>query len=92
MNFIKAINNYENYNYIYKSLNTLVLYKSNFTILLRPFKIVIIIFSLNILLEKKAISRTKENKIIIIKKSLTLKNKMFKDNSKYFKYFLKVAY
>ncbi|TEA09865.1 hypothetical protein C8034_v011699 [Colletotrichum sidae] len=60
INFIKVINNYKNYNYFYKSLKELVLYKSNFTTLSNPFTITIIIFSFNILLEDKAISRTKK--------------------------------
>ncbi|TDZ27486.1 hypothetical protein C8034_v010549 [Colletotrichum sidae] len=92
INFIKIINNYKNYNYFYKSLKRLVLYKSNFIILPSLFKITIVIFSFNILLEDKAISRTKKNKIKIIKKNLASKSRIFKDNSKYFKYILEVAY
>ncbi|TDZ27276.1 hypothetical protein C8034_v011115, partial [Colletotrichum sidae] len=45
INLIKVINNYKNYNYSYKSLKKLALYKSNFTILSNSFRIVIIIFS-----------------------------------------------
>ncbi|TDZ78951.1 hypothetical protein C8034_v004372 [Colletotrichum sidae] len=57
INFIKIIYNYKNYNYFYKNLKELVLYKSNFIIFFSPFKIAITIFSFNILLEDKAISR-----------------------------------
>ncbi|TEA18573.1 hypothetical protein C8034_v010166 [Colletotrichum sidae] len=92
INFIKIINNYKNNNYFYKSLKELVLYKNDFTILSSFLKIIIFIFSFNILLEDKAISRTKNNKIKIIKKNLVFKSKMFKDNSKYFEYILEVAY
>ncbi|TDZ27083.1 hypothetical protein C8034_v000627, partial [Colletotrichum sidae] len=92
INFIKVINNYKNYNYFYKDLKQLALYKNNFTTFSRPFKIVIIIFNFNILLEDKAISRAKKNKVKVIKKNLTSKSRMFKDNSKYFKYILEVAY
>ncbi|TDZ54708.1 hypothetical protein C8034_v005924 [Colletotrichum sidae] len=60
INLIKVVNNYKNYNYFYKSLKGLVLYKSNFTILPSSFKIVIIIFNFNILFEDKAISRAKK--------------------------------
>ncbi|TDZ46065.1 hypothetical protein C8034_v006560 [Colletotrichum sidae] len=91
INLIKVINNYKNYNYLYKSLKGLVLYKSNFTIFSSFFKIVIAIFNFNILLEDKAISRTKK-KIKVIKKNLVFKSRVFKDNSKYFKYILEVAY
>ncbi|TDZ27271.1 hypothetical protein C8034_v011696 [Colletotrichum sidae] len=92
INLIKIMNNYKNYNYFYKSLKGLALYKSNFTTFSNPFKITIVIFSLNILLENKAINRTKKNKIKKIKKNLTPKSRIFKDNSKYFKYILEVAY
>ncbi|TEA03277.1 hypothetical protein C8034_v001558 [Colletotrichum sidae] len=92
INFIKVINNYKNYNYFYKDLKKLVLYKNNFTILSSFLKIAIIIFSFNILLKDEAISRTKKNKIKIIKKNLVFKNRVFKDNSEYFKYILEVAY
>ncbi|TDZ54002.1 hypothetical protein C8034_v006043 [Colletotrichum sidae] len=92
INLIKVINNYKNYNYLYKNLKELVLYKSNFTILSSLLKIIITIFNFNISLEDKAISRTKNNKIKIIKKNLILKSRIFKDNSKYFKYILEVAY
>ncbi|TDZ86941.1 hypothetical protein C8034_v003769 [Colletotrichum sidae] len=60
INLIKVINNYKNYNYFYKSLKKLVLYKSDFMILSSLFKVAIIIFSFNILLEDEAISRTKK--------------------------------
>ncbi|TDZ74743.1 hypothetical protein C8034_v004819 [Colletotrichum sidae] len=92
INLIRVINNYKNYNYFYKNLKRLTIYKSNFTILSSSFKVIIIIFNLNILLEDKAISRTKKNKIKIIKKNLIPKSKVFKDNSKYFKYILEVVY
>ncbi|TEA10113.1 hypothetical protein C8034_v010607 [Colletotrichum sidae] len=58
INIIKVINNYKNYNYFYKSLKELALYNSNFTSLSNLFKIVIIIFSFNILLKDEAIYRT----------------------------------
>ncbi|TDZ41150.1 hypothetical protein C8034_v006822 [Colletotrichum sidae] len=51
IDFIKAVNNDKNYNYFYKSLKKLVLYKSNFTTFSSLFKVVIIIFNFNILLE-----------------------------------------
>ncbi|TDZ73296.1 hypothetical protein C8034_v004974 [Colletotrichum sidae] len=89
INLIKIVNNY---NYFYKNLKRLVLYKNNFIILSSFFKVVITIFSFNILLEEKAISRAKKNKIKIIKKNLVFKSRMFKDNSEYFKYILEVAY
>ncbi|TEA06071.1 hypothetical protein C8034_v001150 [Colletotrichum sidae] len=92
INFIKVVNNYKNYNYFDKSLKGLVLYKDNFTTLSSPFKIAIITFNFNILLEDKAISKAKENKIKVIKKNLVFKSRMFKDNSKYFKYILEVVY
>ncbi|TDZ28102.1 hypothetical protein C8035_v001993 [Colletotrichum spinosum] len=57
INVIKTINNYKNYSYFYKRLKKLVLYKGNFTTLSSPLKVVITIFSFNILLEDKAISR-----------------------------------
>ncbi|TDZ28076.1 hypothetical protein C8035_v002407 [Colletotrichum spinosum] len=91
IDFIKIINNYKNYNYFYKSLKELVLYKGNFTTLSSSFKIIIAIFSFNILLEDKAISRIKKNKIKVIKKNLVPKSRIFKNNSKYFKYILEVA-
>ncbi|TDZ38865.1 hypothetical protein C8034_v006973 [Colletotrichum sidae] len=56
------INNYKNYNYFYKNLKGLVLYKSNFTTLSNPLKITIVIFNFNILLEDKAISRARKIK------------------------------
>ncbi|TEA10040.1 hypothetical protein C8034_v010966 [Colletotrichum sidae] len=90
INFIKIINNYTNYNYFYKNLKKLVLYKSNFIILSSPFKIAIVIFNFNILLEDKAISRIKK-KIKVIKKNLALKSRVFKDNSKHFKCILEVV-
>ncbi|TEA10634.1 hypothetical protein C8034_v009286 [Colletotrichum sidae] len=60
MNFRKVINNYKNYNYFCKILKGLVLYKSDFITFFSPFKIVIVIFSLNILLEDEPISRAKK--------------------------------
>ncbi|TEA10527.1 hypothetical protein C8034_v009565 [Colletotrichum sidae] len=60
---MKVINNYKNYNYFYKNLKRLVLYKGDFTTLSSPFKVVITIFSFNILLEDKAISRVKKIKL-----------------------------
>ncbi|TEA10813.1 hypothetical protein C8034_v008535 [Colletotrichum sidae] len=47
INLIKVVNNYKNYNYFYKSLKGLVLYKSNFTTLFSFFKIAITIFNFN---------------------------------------------
>ncbi|TDZ27487.1 hypothetical protein C8034_v010550 [Colletotrichum sidae] len=61
INLIKVVNNYKNYNYLYKGLKELVLYKGNFTTLSSPFKIAITIFSFNISLEDEAISRAKKN-------------------------------
>ncbi|TDZ29544.1 hypothetical protein C8034_v008069 [Colletotrichum sidae] len=92
INLIKIINNYKNYNYFYKSLKKLVLYKGNFTILPSLLKVVIVIFSLNRLLEDKAVSKPKKFKIKVIKNNLIPKSKVFKDKSKYFKYILEVAY
>ncbi|TEA03276.1 hypothetical protein C8034_v001670 [Colletotrichum sidae] len=92
INLIKVINNYKNYNYFYKSLKELTLYKGDFTTLSNPFKIAIVIFSFNILLEDKIIGRVKKNKIKVIKKNLAPKSRVFKNNSKYFKYILEVAY
>ncbi|TDZ28681.1 hypothetical protein C8035_v010013 [Colletotrichum spinosum] len=57
---MKFIDNYKNYNYFYKDLKKLVLYKSDFIILSNLFRIIIIIFNFNILLEDKAISKTKK--------------------------------
>ncbi|TDZ29554.1 hypothetical protein C8035_v005015 [Colletotrichum spinosum] len=91
INLIKVVNNYRNYNYFYKSLKRLVLYKSDFTTLASFYKIIIIIFSFNVLLEDEAISRTKK-KTKVIKKNLVPKTRIFKDNSKYFKFMLEVAY
>ncbi|TEA02000.1 hypothetical protein C8034_v002105 [Colletotrichum sidae] len=62
IDFIKVINKNKNYNYFYKSLKKQVLYKSDFTILLSFFQVLITIFSLSILLEDKAISKTKNTK------------------------------
>ncbi|TDZ27594.1 hypothetical protein C8035_v005183 [Colletotrichum spinosum] len=92
INFIKVINNYKNYNYFYKNLKELILHRGNFTILSSFLKVIIVIFSLNILLEDKAISRTKKDKIKVIRKNLMPKNRVFTNNSKYFKYILEVAY
>ncbi|TDZ99538.1 hypothetical protein C8034_v003120 [Colletotrichum sidae] len=91
INYIKVVNNYKNYNYFYKNLKELALYKNDFTTLSNLFKIAIIIFNLKILLEDKAISRAKRNKIKVIKKNLMFKSRMFKNNPKYFKYILEVA-
>ncbi|TEA01999.1 hypothetical protein C8034_v002346 [Colletotrichum sidae] len=63
INLIKVINNYKNYNYFYKSLKGLVLYKSNFTTFSSPLKIAIAIFNFNILLEDEVISRAKKTKL-----------------------------
>ncbi|TEA11941.1 hypothetical protein C8034_v007148 [Colletotrichum sidae] len=63
IDFIKVVNNYKNYNYFYKGLKGLVLYKSDFTISSSFLKIVIIIFDFNILLEDKVISRVKKIKL-----------------------------
>ncbi|TDZ28071.1 hypothetical protein C8035_v002468 [Colletotrichum spinosum] len=60
INLIKAIHNYKNYNYFYKGLKGLVLYKSDFIILSSLFRIAIVIFSFNILLEDKAVGRAKK--------------------------------
>ncbi|TDZ58365.1 hypothetical protein C8034_v005789 [Colletotrichum sidae] len=92
INLIKTINNYKDYNYFYKNLNKLVLYKSNFTTFSSILKITIIKFNLKILLINKAISITNKYKIERIKKNLVFKNRIFSDNCKYFKYILEVAY
>ncbi|TEA09974.1 hypothetical protein C8034_v011061 [Colletotrichum sidae] len=91
INLIKVVNNYKKYNYFYKSLKGLVLYKSNFTILPSLLKITIVIFNLNILLEDESISRTKKNKVKVIRKNFVFKSRIFKDNSKYFEYILEVT-
>ncbi|TDZ29699.1 hypothetical protein C8035_v004829 [Colletotrichum spinosum] len=91
INLIKVINKYKNYNYFYKSLKELALYKNNFTTLSSSLKVTIVIFSFNILLKDKTINRIKENKIKIIKRNLVPKSKIFKTNSKYFKYIFEVA-
>ncbi|TDZ29237.1 hypothetical protein C8035_v006505 [Colletotrichum spinosum] len=57
IDLIKAVNNYKNYNNCYKGLKGLALYKSDFTTPLSLFKVTIAIFSFNMLLEEKAISR-----------------------------------
>ncbi|TEA10029.1 hypothetical protein C8034_v010761 [Colletotrichum sidae] len=54
------MNNYKNYNYFYKDLKELALYKINFTTFSNLFRITIIIFNFNILLEDKVISRAKK--------------------------------
>ncbi|TEA10804.1 hypothetical protein C8034_v008455 [Colletotrichum sidae] len=92
INLKKIINNYKNYNYFYKSLKGLALYKGDFTTLSSLFKILIAIFNFNILLKNKAINRAKKNKIEVIKKNLTFKSRVFKNNSKYFEYSIEVAY
>ncbi|TDZ28666.1 hypothetical protein C8035_v010639 [Colletotrichum spinosum] len=73
ISLIKAIDNYEDYNYFYKGLNELVLYKSNFTIFPNFLKIVIVKFNFEILLINKAIRLAKKRKIKGIKKNLTLR-------------------
>ncbi|TDZ28052.1 hypothetical protein C8035_v002870 [Colletotrichum spinosum] len=60
INLIIIINNYKNYNYFYKRLKELALYKSDFTTISNPFKIAKIIFCFDILLEDKAISEIKK--------------------------------
>ncbi|TDZ91750.1 hypothetical protein C8034_v003410 [Colletotrichum sidae] len=80
INLIKVINNYKNYNYFYKGLKGLALYKDDFIILSSPLKVIIATFSLNILLEDKVVSRVKKNKIKVIKKNLASKSRMFKNN------------
>ncbi|TDZ28680.1 hypothetical protein C8035_v010145 [Colletotrichum spinosum] len=92
INLIKVINNYNNYNYLYKSLKGLVSYKGNFTTLFSFLKVIIVIFGLNILLSNKAISGIKKKRIKVMKKNLIPKRKIFKENSKYFKYILEVTY
>ncbi|TDZ28253.1 hypothetical protein C8035_v000787 [Colletotrichum spinosum] len=49
INFIKIINNYKNYNYFYKNLKGLVLYKGDFIILSSLLKVAVVIFSFNII-------------------------------------------
>ncbi|TDZ28648.1 hypothetical protein C8035_v010355 [Colletotrichum spinosum] len=63
INLIKVINNYKRYNYFYKSLKRLILYKGDFTTLSNLFKIAIAIYNLNILSEAKAISKAKEKQL-----------------------------
>ncbi|TDZ31304.1 hypothetical protein C8034_v007708 [Colletotrichum sidae] len=82
INLIKTINNYKDYNYFYKNLNKLVLYKNNFTTLSSSFKITITKFNLKILLVDKAISIAKKNKIKRIKKNLVSKSRIFSNNPK----------
>ncbi|TDZ28672.1 hypothetical protein C8035_v010292 [Colletotrichum spinosum] len=53
------MNNHKNYNYFCKGLKELILYESKYIIFPSLLKKAIIIFSFNILLEDKAISRTK---------------------------------
>ncbi|TDZ27484.1 hypothetical protein C8035_v006513 [Colletotrichum spinosum] len=53
INLIKTINNYKDYKYFYKTLNKLVLYKSNFTTLSSLLKIAIVKSNLKILLVGK---------------------------------------
>ncbi|TDZ67898.1 hypothetical protein C8034_v005132 [Colletotrichum sidae] len=60
---IKVVDNYKNYNYLYKNLEKLALYKDDFTTLSSLFKIAIAIFSLNILLEDEAVSKLKKIKL-----------------------------
>ncbi|TDZ27604.1 hypothetical protein CTRI78_v012234 [Colletotrichum trifolii] len=75
IDFIKIINNYKNYNYLYKGLKRPGLCERKFTTFSSLLNIAIVIFSLNILLETKAISRT--FKIIKqIKKNLVFKSRI----------------
>ncbi|TEA10803.1 hypothetical protein C8034_v008360 [Colletotrichum sidae] len=67
---MKVVNNYKDYNYFYKSLKGLILYKSNFTTLPNILKGIIAICSLNIVLEDKTMSRVRKE-IKVIKKNLT---------------------
>ncbi|TEA10777.1 hypothetical protein C8034_v008793 [Colletotrichum sidae] len=90
INLIKVVDNYKNYNYFYKNPKRLVLYKGNFITFFSLLKTALAIFSLNILLEDKATSRTKR-KLLVVKKNLMSKSKVFKDNAKYLKYILEVA-
>ncbi|TDZ78944.1 hypothetical protein C8034_v004146 [Colletotrichum sidae] len=76
--------NYKNYNYFYKSLKGLILYKNSYTTFSSFLKIIITISSVYILLRDKTISRTKKNNIKVIKKNLAPKSKVFKDNFEYF--------
>ncbi|TEA05988.1 hypothetical protein C8034_v001467 [Colletotrichum sidae] len=85
INLIKTINNYKDYSYFYKSLNKLILYKSNFIILSNLLKKTIVKFNFKILLIDKVISIAKKYKIERIKKNLILKSRVFSNNSKYFK-------
>ncbi|TDZ82282.1 hypothetical protein C8034_v004029 [Colletotrichum sidae] len=63
INLIRIINNYKDYSYFYKSLNKLILYKSNFTTFPSFLKIIIIKFSFEILLVDKAISIAKSMRL-----------------------------
>ncbi|TEA10112.1 hypothetical protein C8034_v010606 [Colletotrichum sidae] len=92
IDFIKAINNYKNYSYLYKALNKLVLYKSNFTIFSSFLKIAIVKFNFKILLVDRTMSIIKKYKIKEIKKNLASKDRIFSNNSKYSKYILEVIY
>ncbi|TDZ73472.1 hypothetical protein C8034_v004993 [Colletotrichum sidae] len=92
INLIETINNYKDYNYFYKGLNKLVLYKSNFTTFSSFLKIVIVKFNFKILLIDKAISIAKKYKIERIKRNLVFKSRVFSNNSKYFKYILEITY
>ncbi|TDZ29453.1 hypothetical protein C8034_v008055, partial [Colletotrichum sidae] len=92
INLIKTINNYKDYSYLYKSLNKLVLYKGNFTTFSSLFKITIVKFNFKIILIDKVISIAKKYNIERIKKNLVFKSRIFSNNSKYFKYILKITY
>ncbi|TDZ29679.1 hypothetical protein C8035_v004833 [Colletotrichum spinosum] len=61
ISFIKVINNYKNYNYLHKDLKGLVLYKSNSITFSSFFKINIVIFNLDILLEDYTMNRAKDS-------------------------------
>ncbi|TEA10226.1 hypothetical protein C8034_v010224 [Colletotrichum sidae] len=89
---MKAINNYKNYNYFYKTLNKLVIYESNFIIFSSFLEITIIKFSFKILLIDKTTSITKKYKSKKVKKNLISKNEIFSNKSKYFKYILEITY
>ncbi|TDZ28971.1 hypothetical protein C8035_v007693 [Colletotrichum spinosum] len=92
IHLIKTINNYKDYNYSYKDLNKLVLYKNNFTTFSSFLKIIIAKFNFGILLIDKVINIIKKYKTERIKNNLIPKSRIFNNNSKYFKYILKVAY
>ncbi|TDZ28694.1 hypothetical protein C8034_v003380 [Colletotrichum sidae] len=92
INLIKATFIYKDYNYFYKSLNKLILYKSNLIILSSLLKVIIIKFNFKILLVDKTISIIIKCEIKGIRKNLVPKSKIFSNNSKYFKYISKVIH